>query len=119
MPGEEPGQALLASDNPALHLLGGDLLTLPDLPKNLEVVFHLAGLTKAANRSDYYTVNQQGTARLVDHLLQHGLRPKFIYLSSLAAGRPATDNQPVKEGMNHLNLLLLTERVNFWLSRKF
>ncbi|HOP60974.1 MAG TPA: NAD(P)-dependent oxidoreductase [Candidatus Saccharicenans sp.] len=92
-----PAKLSWLPDNPALHLLGGDLLTLPDLPKNLEVVFHLAGLTKAANRSAYYTVNQQGTARLVEHLLQHGLSPKFIYLSSLAAGRPAMDGQPVKE----------------------
>jgi len=92
-----PAKLSWLQNNPALHLLDGDLQSLPDLPENLDVVFHLAGLTKAANRADYYTVNQEGTARLIDHLLQNGLQPRLIYLSSLAAGRPAADGQPVKE----------------------
>ncbi|MDD8019884.1 MAG: NAD-dependent epimerase/dehydratase family protein [Acidobacteriota bacterium] len=84
-------------NNPALHLLSGDLQSLPALPDNLDIVFHLAGLTKATNHADYYTVNQKGTASLVDHLIENRLSPKFIYLSSLAAGRPARNGQPVTE----------------------
>ncbi|HRD02611.1 MAG TPA: NAD-dependent epimerase/dehydratase family protein [Candidatus Saccharicenans sp.] len=92
-----PAKLSWLENNPALRLVSGDLQTLPDLPKNIEVVFHLAGLTKATNHSDYYTVNQTGTARLVEHMIQNRLSPKFIYLSSLAAGRPAANGQPVRE----------------------
>ncbi|MDI6848621.1 MAG: NAD-dependent epimerase/dehydratase family protein [Candidatus Saccharicenans sp.] len=80
-----------------LVLLKGDLFSLPDLPADCEVVFHLAGLTKAAKPRDYYTVNQGGTASLLEKLETSGLAPRFIHLSSLAAGRPSPDRTPVRE----------------------
>jgi nucleoside-diphosphate-sugar epimerase len=92
-----PAKLSWLQNNPALHLLRGDLEALPSFPANLELVFHLAGLTKATKHADYYTVNQKGTASLLQHLVQNRLKPKFIYLSSLAAGRPATSGQPVRE----------------------
>jgi nucleoside-diphosphate-sugar epimerase len=92
-----PAKLSWLQNNPAFHLLRGDLEALPSFPANLELVFHLAGLTKATKHADYYTVNQKGTARLVAHLIKNGLKPKFVYLSSLAAGRPATSGQPVRE----------------------
>jgi nucleoside-diphosphate-sugar epimerase len=80
-----------------LHPLKGDLLSLPSLPGDCEVVFHLAGLTKALCPADYYTVNQKGTASLLLSLLRSGLRPRFVHLSSLAAGRPSSSAEPVSE----------------------
>jgi len=80
-----------------LHLLTGDLFSLPPLPANCEVVFHLAGLTKAVKPDDYYTVNQMGTASLLNKLVSSGLNSRLIFLSSLAAGSPAIKGKPVKE----------------------
>ncbi len=80
-----------------LALLKGDLFTLPDLPAGCQAVFHLAGLTKALRPVDYYTVNQGGTASLLEKLEKKGLTPRFIHLSSLAAGRPSPDGTPVRE----------------------
>ncbi|MCX8160120.1 MAG: NAD-dependent epimerase/dehydratase family protein [Candidatus Saccharicenans sp.] len=80
-----------------LVLLEGDLFSLPELPAGCQAVFHLAGLTKALKPRDYYTVNQGGTASLLDKLEKSGLAPRFIHLSSLAAGRPSPDGTPVKE----------------------
>lgn len=80
-----------------LVLLEGDLFTLPDLPAGCQVVFHLAGLTKALKPRDYYTVNQGGTARLLEKLEKDGLAPRFVHLSSLAAGRASDDGSPVRE----------------------
>lgn len=80
-----------------LHLLKGNLFSIPSLPTNCQVVFHLAGLTKAVKPDDYYTVNQMGTASLMEKLVLNGLSPRFVHLSSLAAGRPAIKGEPVKE----------------------
>jgi len=80
-----------------LVLLEGDLFSMPDSPADCEVVFHLAGLTKAPKPRDYYTVNQGGTASLLEKLEKSGLAPRFIHLSSLAAGSPSADGRPVRE----------------------
>jgi len=93
----QPDKLAWLRGHPRLHFLVGDLLSLPPLPDNIELVFHLAGLTKSVRPEDYYTVNQAGTARLLERILAKGLRPRFVLLSSLAAGRPSTDGQPVKE----------------------
>ncbi|MGB9894112.1 MAG: NAD-dependent epimerase/dehydratase family protein [Candidatus Saccharicenans sp.] len=80
-----------------LILLRGDLLSMPVIPGNCEVVFHLAGLTKALKPDDYYTVNWLGTASLLKKLEESGINPRFVHLSSLAAGRPSPNGEPVKE----------------------
>ena len=78
--------------------LQGDLLTIPELPSDLEYVFHLAGSTKAHKSADYYTVNQSGTASLFQALSSQGLRPKrVVYLSSMAAAGPSKPGCAVKE----------------------
>ncbi|MBC7364625.1 MAG: NAD-dependent epimerase/dehydratase family protein [Candidatus Aminicenantes bacterium] len=93
----QPDKLAWLKGHPQLHFLVGDLLSLPPLPDNIELVFHLAGLTKSPRPSDYYTVNQAGTARLLERIFEKRLRPKFVLLSSLAAGRPSNDGKPVKE----------------------
>jgi dihydroflavonol-4-reductase len=72
-----------------VRTLTGDLFSIPDLPAGLDVVYHLAGLTKALKKKDYYTVNRKGTASLLDTLERQGLRPKVVVLSSIAAGGPS------------------------------
>jgi len=81
-----------------IHLLKGDLLSIPSLPSDIDCVFHIAGLTSASNLADYYTVNQQGTASLFHSLRSQNIHPKkIICLSSLAAAGPSFDENPVQE----------------------
>jgi len=85
------------SGKPGLRILKGDLFSIPYLPSSLDVVFHLAGLTKAVKSNDYYTVNQGGTASLFLNLLDRDLKPRVIHLSSLAAGGPSSPVRAVRE----------------------
>jgi len=81
-----------------VHLIHGDLFSIPSLPLDIEYVFHIAGITKAHKLADYYTVNQQGTASLFQTLLSQRISPKkIIYLSSQAASGPCVTDKPVKE----------------------
>lgn len=81
-----------------IHLLEGDLLSIPSLPSDIDYVFHVAGLTNSSDVADYYTVNQQGTASLFKSLHDQKILPKkIICLSSLAAVGPSFDGTPVQE----------------------
>jgi len=81
-----------------IHLLEGDLLSIPSLPSDIDYVFHVAGLTNSSDVADYYTVNQQGTASLFKFLHDQKILPKkIICLSSLAAVGPSFDGKPVQE----------------------
>lgn len=81
-----------------IHLLKGDLLSIPSLPADIDYVFHAAGLTKSSKISSYYTVNQQGTASLLKALDSQNIFPKrVIFFSSVAASGPSTNGKPVRE----------------------
>lgn len=83
--------------HPNLEALQGDLLNLPPLPSDLDLVYHLAGLTKATRPTAYYSVNYFGTASLLKALENQKKKIKFIYLSSQAAVGPAYNQIPLKE----------------------
>jgi len=72
-----------------VRTLPGDLDSLPGLPAGLDVVFHLAGITKAARTNDYYRVNQGGTASLLAALAARKEPVRLVHLSTQAAGGPA------------------------------
>ena len=57
--------------------------------KNIDMVFHLAGLTKAKKAQDFFRFNVGGTENLASACLEHndGLN-RFVYVSSQAAGGP-------------------------------
>jgi dihydroflavonol-4-reductase len=80
-----------------VQVLHGDLLSVPDLPSDLDCVFHLAALTKPIKSADYYTVNQRGTASFFEALRRQKLSPKIIHLSSLAACGPSRDSRGRQE----------------------
>lgn len=90
-------QKLEPSLLPTVQLLKGDLLNLPSLPPDFDLVFHLAGLTKAARSTAYYNVNYSGTASLLKALENQEKKIRFVYLSSQAAIGPAKNSIPVKE----------------------
>jgi nucleoside-diphosphate-sugar epimerase len=63
--------------------------SLDEAVKGMDVVFHLAGVTKALHQKTFFEVNAVGTDHLVHACLRSnpGLR-KFVYLSSQAAAGP-------------------------------
>jgi dihydroflavonol-4-reductase len=80
-----------------VRLLTGDLESAPALPGGLACVYHLAGLTKTLRSREYYTVNRDGTANLLRALDAQSGRPRFVYLSSLAAVGPSAPGSGVRE----------------------
>ena len=62
----------------------------------VELVIHLAAVTRARSEQEYYSVNAEGTRNLVNAVRTTQPRPKrLIYVSSLAAAGPAVDGMPV------------------------
>lgn len=72
--------------------------TLPAMVGGVDYVVHNAGLVKAKKSELLYTVNEQGTRNLCETVAQHNPTvKKLVCISSLAAGGPSLDGQPVKE----------------------
>ena len=80
-----------------IHLLQGDLFSIPSLPHDLDLVYHLAALSKATKEKDYYTVNHQGTASLFDSLERQKIKPAVVVMSSISAGGPSAEGRPIRE----------------------
>ncbi|MEX2178097.1 MAG: NAD-dependent epimerase/dehydratase family protein [Gemmatimonadaceae bacterium] len=63
-----------------------------------DVVFHLAGATRAVRFRDFATANVGPTRQLLGALAHRGLGPRFVFVSSQAAAGPATTaDRPVVE----------------------
>jgi dihydroflavonol-4-reductase len=82
-----------------VHLVEGDCRdrkSLASAVRNAETVYHVAGLTKAVRRQDYYAVNHIGTRNLLDVCAHNSNNlKKFVFVSSLASAGPAQVNRPV------------------------
>ena len=66
--------------------------------KGVDVIFHLAGVTKARNRQGYFLGNYQGTINLINASKNYGFDDqKFVFVSSLAAAGPAPSPTPLSE----------------------
>jgi nucleoside-diphosphate-sugar epimerase len=64
----------------------------------VDTIYHVAGLTFARRRQDYFKVNHKGTESLIAAALaRRGAIKKFVYISSLAAVGPSLDGRPVTE----------------------
>lgn len=92
---------LLTARSPHIQLVTADLQdsdTLADHLRNVDLVFHLAGLTKAPDAATYDRVNAGGTRCLIEACLaaQTGL-DRFVHCSSLAAVGPSRDATPQAE----------------------
>jgi len=62
-----------------------------------EIVYHLAGLTRADNPKRFYQVNQYGTGNVVAACAAQNNPPVLILVSSLAVMGPCTDREPKRE----------------------
>jgi len=66
--------------------------------RDAEVVYHVAGFTKAYRPADYYRVNQIGTRNLIEACSRQGRAiRKFVLVSSLAAAGPAREGRPLTD----------------------
>jgi nucleoside-diphosphate-sugar epimerase len=63
-----------------------------------DVVFHVAGITSARSRAEFFRVNEGGTVAVLEHLPPTVRR--FVYVSSLAAAGPARRGVP-HDGQEH------------------
>jgi nucleoside-diphosphate-sugar epimerase len=64
----------------------------------IKVIYHVAGVTFAARRQDYFKVNHRGTEAVLAAAVRHRDHIKrFVLISSLAAVGPGRDGQPVTE----------------------
>jgi dihydroflavonol-4-reductase len=76
----------------------GDPESLAAAVRDVEVVYHLAGLTAAATPADYLAVNAEGTRRLVGAV--RSAAPalcRFVYVSSQAAVGPSAPGERLAE----------------------
>ena len=66
--------------------------------KDVDYVFHLAGVTTAVKEKTYFEVNALGTENLIEACIEHNNRlKKLIYLSSQAAAGPSPSGANKKE----------------------
>ncbi len=81
--------------NLPVEVVQGDIThkdSLKEAVKDVDQVYHLAGVTKAVKEKTYLEVNANGTKNLVMAILEKNPRlKKLIYLSSLAAAGPSRD----------------------------
>jgi nucleoside-diphosphate-sugar epimerase len=64
---------------------------------DVDVVYHVAGLTCAFRPQQLMKVNREGTARLAQACAQRTTPPTLVLMSSLAAAGPAPADCPVQE----------------------
>ncbi len=92
---------LLAAQSQQIQMVMGDLHDIDALTSHVrdaDLVFHLAGLTKAPDAATYDRVNAGGTEHLIEACL--GAQPnlnRFVYCSSLAAVGPSRNATPNTE----------------------
>lgn len=68
-----------------------------ELPPDLDVVVHTAGIVHSFKEKEFYTVNYRKTEHLINELLENFPTLHFILLSSLSAQGPDKKNKILKE----------------------
>lgn len=72
----------------------GDGSSLVRACENVDLVIHLAGMTSARNREEYFRFNAEGTKNLALAAIQAKSPKKLIYVSTQAAGGPSSSLSP-------------------------
>ena len=78
---------------PGVEPVQGDLVSGEGLEAALrgaDTVIHLAGVTKALSREEYYAGNARGTRHLAQAIAKSGYDIRLVYVSSLAAIGPGS-----------------------------
>jgi nucleoside-diphosphate-sugar epimerase len=82
-----------------ITVIAGDLFESEPFPADIELVFHLAALTKVISPQEYIHSNHDGTRSLLNKLRPLKKLRKVILLSSLAAAGPNRQSPCLKEDM--------------------
>jgi nucleoside-diphosphate-sugar epimerase len=95
-----PGKAELLNQLGVRQVRGSlhDRIALLEAAQAQDVIFHVAGLVAARGAAEFRHGNREGTAQLLAAAREAaggGLLPRFIYVSSMAAGGPAQRGQPL------------------------
>jgi dihydroflavonol-4-reductase len=83
---------------PSERIAVGDLATgegLDDALRDVDVVIHLAGVTKALRREDYHAGNTRASEVLAGAMRGKGIR--LVHVSSLAAAGPSVNGERLRE----------------------
>ncbi|NIM97028.1 MAG: SDR family NAD(P)-dependent oxidoreductase [candidate division Zixibacteria bacterium] len=84
-----------------LQFLYGDISdrsSLKDAVRDVDLVFHCAGLTKARTREEYFKANADGTRNLLQACIEENPHlQRFVHVSSQAAVGPGEDEKPLHE----------------------
>jgi dihydroflavonol-4-reductase len=65
--------------------------------QGVDIVYHLAGVTKVLRPQQFMQVNARGTAQVVAACTQRTSPPVLVMVSSLAAAGPSSDDRPRTE----------------------
>jgi len=81
----------------------GDPDSLAEAVKDVEVIFHVAGVVAALTTKDFFRANAEGTKNLIEAAKKNspGLK-RFVYVSSLAAAGPSLADKPHLEHFSAL-----------------
>lgn len=82
-----------------ITIIDGDLFESGPFPADIEVVFHLAALTKVISPQEFIHSNHEGTKSLLDKLRPLKKLRKVVLLSSLAAAGPNRQSLCLREDM--------------------
>lgn len=88
---------LAAIDHLPIRFAQGDVTDAASVAKaisDVDVVYHLAGLTKSLTREEFDRVNAGGVRNLMVAASRRTSPPLVIFVSSLAAAGPAIDGRP-------------------------
>jgi dihydroflavonol-4-reductase len=89
------------TQNPCVRTVIGDLANkeaLEDSVKGTDVIYHVAGAIKAANRDEYFQINQVGTRNLLEAAAKKNPElSRFVHVSSLSAAGPAQNGRALSE----------------------
>jgi nucleoside-diphosphate-sugar epimerase len=81
-----------------VSVIAGDLFSAEPFPDDIEVVFHLAALTKVVSPEEFVRCNHDGTRSLMEKLRPLTRLRKVVLLSSLAAVGPNRHGHGLTEG---------------------
>ena len=75
-----------------------DKSSLKGIFKNIDYVFHTAGVKKGFSKEDFLAVNYNGTKNLIEEVYRENPNvKKFVYISSMAVMGPSLDGKPICE----------------------
>lgn len=75
----------------------GDQESMVRACQGVDVVYHVAGLTSARNKEEFFKFNAEATKNLANAAVKSGSVKKFIFVSSLAAAGPSIGLSPRSE----------------------